>query len=329
MKEKITIVTGAAGFIGSAYVWKLNSLGVNDIIVVDELDSSEKWRNLQPLSFLDYLHKDEFLRKVQDGKLGFQPSSIIHLGACSSTTERDANFIIENNYRYTKSIIEYCLKKKLRCIYASSAATYGDGSAGYTDDIGSLDRLAPLNLYGYSKQLLDKWVVQSGILNKVVGLKFFNVYGPNEYHKGPMRSVAVQAFEQIKKTGKVRLFKSYKDGFPDGGQKRDFVYVKDCVDVIHWFSKHPKKNGIFNLGSGKARTWNDLAQAVFAALNLPSNIEYIEMPQELKSQYQYYTEADLSNLRSVGVSYKFSTLESGVKDYVQNYLEKGSPYLMP
>lgn len=321
------VVTGGAGFIGSALVWKLNQLGRTDITVVDELGVDEKWQNLASLRFADYLHKDEFLRRIEGDHGSKQPDAIVHLGACSSTTERDADFLMRNNYRYTRTLAEWCLARDVRFIYASSAATYGDGARGYSDADDVTPSLLPLNKYGYSKQLFDLWALQTGALRKIVGLKFFNVYGPNEYHKGDMASVVFKAFHQIREHGVVRLFKSQRADFPDGGQQRDFIYVKDCVDAIAWLIEHRDTAGLFNLGAGVARTWNDLANAVFAAMGLPPRIEYIDLPETLRGRYQYFTQADMYKLRATSCPINFASLEDSVRDYVQGYLMQPRPYL--
>ena len=313
------IVTGAAGFIGSAIVWKLNSVGQENIIIVDELGFEEKWKNLAGLKFHDFINKDVFIQNIEKG-LNINLKSIIHMGANSSTTEKDADYLIKNNYEYSKTLAKYSFKNNLRFIYASSAATYGDGSFGFNDDEKKLNSLRPLNMYGYSKQLFDLWVINQGWMDKVVGLKYFNVYGPNEYHKGDMRSVVHKAFEQILNTGKVKLFKSGNPDFKDGEQKRDFIYIKDAVDMTLFFLENKDKNGIFNIGSGKARTWNDLVTALFNAMGKPVNIEYIEMPEHLAEKYQYFTEANLDKLKKAGYIKKQFSLEEGVTDYVKNYL---------
>ncbi|MGD8779941.1 MAG: ADP-glyceromanno-heptose 6-epimerase [Ignavibacteria bacterium] len=316
------IVTGGAGFIGSVAVWKLNEMGKKNIIIVDELGSEDKWKNLNGLEYADIFHKNDFYKQVVDDSLAFGIDAIIHLGACSSTTEKDADYLVQNNFRYSVELAKYSLPRKIRFIYASSAATYGDGSAGYNDNIDEMEKLRPLNMYGYSKHLFDMWLKNNNILNKVVGLKYFNVYGPNEYHKGDMRSVVHKAYEQIKETGRVKLFKSYKDDYKDGEQLRDFIYVKDAVDMSLYFLKNKNQNGLYNIGTGKARNWNDLVTAVFNAMNEPVKIEYIDMPENLREKYQYFTEANLHNLRRAGYDKKITTLEDGVKDYVQNYLMK-------
>jgi ADP-L-glycero-D-manno-heptose 6-epimerase len=321
------IVTGGAGFIGSAFVWKLNQEGIDNIIIVDRLGTSEKWKNLVNLRFVNYIHKDDFLEMMDTDMVPFKIDAIIHMGACSSTTERDADYLWHNNFVYTKMMAEWALERDVRFIYASSAATYGDGTQGFSDHHKTIDELKPINMYGYSKQVFDLWVLRQKLEHKVAGIKFFNVFGPNEYHKGDMSSVILKAFHQIKETGKVKLFKSYKKEYEDGGQMRDFVYIKDCVKVMWWLYKNPKANGIFNVGTGKARTWNDLIKAVFTAMKKKTNIEYIAMPEALRNQYQYFTEAEMGKLKKAGCPVKFSSLEESVRDYVVNYLQKTDPHL--
>ena len=316
------VVTGGAGFIGSAVVWKLNLEGIDDIVIVDSLGSSMKWKNLVNGRFVDYLDRDDFLELVLDDKVPFNVDAIVHMGACSSTTERDAAFLMENNYRYTAQLAQWAVDKDIQFIYASSAATYGDGSRGFSDDdIVSAD-LAPINMYGYSKQLFDRWALRNGLEKNITGIKFFNVFGPNEYHKGDMRSVIHKSFGQIREAGQVQLFKSHRPDFRDGEQKRDFIYVKDCVAVIWWLLQNRDVTGIFNLGTGHARTWNDLIKAVFAAMDIASRIEYIEMPESIRPQYQYFTEAKMDKLLMAGCPVQFSLLDDAVLDYVVNYLQK-------
>ena len=321
------IVTGGAGFIGSAFVWRLNREGIRDIIIVDQLGTDDKWKNLVGLTFTDYIHKNEFIEMVIADEVPFEVSSVVHMGACSSTTERDADYLWENNYLYSREVADWALRHNARFIYASSAATYGDGSSGFSDDHEIISRLKPSNMYGYSKQVFDLWVLKNKLENKMAGIKFFNVYGPNEYHKGDMVSVIYKAFHQIQETGKVRLFKSYKKEYPDGGQMRDFIYVKDCANVMWWLLENPSVNGIYNLGTGRARTWNDLIAAVFSSMGRKTNIQYIEMPESLRNQYQYFTQAQMDKLKKTGCHVNFSSLEDSVRDYVTNYLQNADPYL--
>ncbi len=320
------VVTGGAGFIGSAMIWQLNQQGRTDLLVVDELGSSSKWQNWVGLRFDDYLHKDEFLRRLLSGELP-NIEAIIHMGANSSTTETDVEALMATNYAYTRELATYCLARDIRFIYASSAATYGDGLAGYVDTEAHTPSLRPLNAYGYSKHLFDLWAMSHGAADRIVGLKFFNVFGPNEYHKGDMASVVYKAVGQIEQEGKVRLFESHRYGIGHGEQRRDFVYVKDCVRVMSWLVEHPEVNGLFNLGTGVARSFKDLVLATFAALGREPAIEYIPMPTNLRDRYQYFTEADMSKLRATGCPTDFGSLEDSVKDYVQGYLTQPIPYL--
>jgi ADP-L-glycero-D-manno-heptose 6-epimerase len=321
------IVTGGAGFIGSAMIWKLNTLGIENILVVDNLASTDKWKNLVNLRYADYLHKDQFLKFMAEGDDPFGTTAIVHMGACSSTTELDADYLMENNYRYTQVLCRFALKHDVRFLNASSAATYGEGENGFADDHDRLGRLQPLNMYGYSKHLFDLWAQRAGILDRLASIKFFNVFGPNEYHKGDMMSVICKAYKQIRDTGRMRLFKSYRPEYPNGGQMRDFVYVKDCVDILWWLLEHREVNGVFNVGTGIARTWNDLAKSVFTAMGRRPDIEYIEMPESIRDKYQYLTRADMGKLRAAGYTAPATSLEDAAKDYVENYLAKADQYL--
>ena len=313
------VVTGGAGFIGSAIVWRLNQLGNDNILIVDELGIDEKWKNLTSLKFADYMNQWEFFDKIES-EIDFNIEAIIHMGANSSTTEKDADHLIENNYEYTKSLALYSVKKNIRFIYASSAATYGDGSLGFVDNEAEINLLRPLNMYGYSKQLFDLWAIGNKLTDKIAGIKYFNVYGPNEYHKEDMRSVVNKAYDQIKETGKVKLFKSENPLYKDGEQKRDFIFIKDAVEMTLFFLFNREKNGIYNVGSGKARTWNALVKSIFNALDKPINIDYVELPDHLKTKYQYFTEADISKIKKAGYTQPSFSLEDGVTDYVKNYL---------
>ncbi|MFA4967565.1 MAG: ADP-glyceromanno-heptose 6-epimerase [Candidatus Margulisiibacteriota bacterium] len=316
------IVTGGAGFIGSCFISKLNQEGEKEIIVVDRAGADREWKNLAGKAYLDYLNKDEFIKSVSEGKFPPAVKAVFHIGACSSTTEQNTNYLKENNFEYSRKLAEWSLKNNIQFYYASSAATYGDGSNGYSDEDSAIPSLKPLNLYGKSKQNFDLWLLNKGLTDKVVGWKYFNVFGPNEYHKGDMRSMILKGYEQIKHDGKLRLFKSYRKDYRDGEQKRDFIYVKDTVNLMYEFYRNPKVKGIYNLGTGSARSWNDLARAIFSALKMPPNIEYIEMPEILKDKYQYFTEADLNKLKKTGLPVKLTSLEDAVADYVNNYLER-------
>ncbi len=326
MKSKI-VITGGCGFIGSGILWALNKEGLDDIIVVDELNSKEREKNIAGLKFNDLIDRDDFISKILDGSLNsLKIDAIFHLGACSSTTERDLGYLIENNYNYSRNLARFSLKNDIRFIYASSAATYGDGSLGFNDNdsIDVLSKLKPLNYYGYSKQWFDIWARHSGALDSMVGLKYFNVYGPNEYHKEDMRSFVLKAYEQIKNKGEVRLFKSYRDGLADGEQLRDFIYLKDAVKMSLLFLNNRDLSGIYNIGTGKANSFDHLVEAVFKALKLKPNIKYIEMPEALKEQYQYFTQANIKKIKEAGYSDDLYDFDSAVKDYVKNYLEPGA-----
>jgi len=311
------VVTGAAGFIGSCMISRLNTEGIGDIIAVDVLRKNDKWKNLRHLSFSDYLDRGMLMNYLVDAQ---NIEAIIHMGACSSTTEPDASYLMENNYRFTLQLAEYAINNNIRFIYASSAATYGDGSEGYDDDENLLYELTPLNMYGYSKHLFDLKAFERGWLDKIAGLKFFNVYGPNEYSKGDMASVVFKAFNQIRQTGKVKLFKSHHADYRDGEQMRDFVYVKDILNIVWFLLQNEDVNGLFNCGSGRARSFKDLVTATFNAMEKPVDIEYIDMPATLRSRYQYFTEAKMQKLYRKGYSHIPDTLEKGIADYVKNYL---------
>ncbi len=322
------IVTGGAGFLGSAMVWQLNRMGVHDIIVVDNLGESGKWRNLRNLTYTDYFHKDAFMEMILHGEEPWEsPAGVIHMGACSSTTVQDADYLWENNLRYSQTLCAWALERGIRFINASSAATYGDGSHGFDDDPEQLETLRPLNPYGYSKHRFDIWARDRGLLADIVSLKFFNVFGPNEYHKADMRSMVCKAYGQIREHGSLKLFKSHREDYGDGGQKRDFVYVKDCATLMAWFLENPGVNGLFNVGTGKARTWNDLAAAVFAVMGSEGRIEYIPMPEAIRHSYQYHTEAKVDRLRDAGAPVPSTTLEDAVAEYVREYLASTDPYL--
>lgn len=323
------VVTGGAGFIGSALIWRLNEMGLTDILVIDNLAATEKWRNLNARHIADYMHRDAFPDWLAGH--GEEVEAIFHMGACSTTTERDVDHLMRLNFAYSKALWAWGAAQGGRLVYASSAATYGDGSQGYADDEAGLGALRPLNAYGFSKHLFDRWAVTHAARGhnpaQWAGLKFFNVYGPGEYHKGAMASVVYHAFGQAEREGRVRLFKSGRPDVADGEQKRDFVYVKDCVAVMAWLLEHPEVSGLFNLGTGEARTFRDLAASTLGALGVPERIEYVDMPDELGARYQYYTRAEMGKLRKAGYDAPFTSLEDGVADYVGRYLDTDDPYL--
>jgi ADP-L-glycero-D-manno-heptose 6-epimerase len=323
-KPQRILVTGGAGFIGSALVWALNQVGQENIVVTDCLHTDEKWKNLVPLKFADYMDAADLLSRIESKaeSLG-RFDAVFHLGANSATTEKDAGHLMKNNFEYTKVLAHWTLAQNARFIYASSAATYGDGAQGMDDKMGDLTMLRPLNMYGYSKHLFDLYAQRAGIARRIVGLKYFNVYGPNENHKGDMRSLVNKAFDQIRATGKVQLFKSHRPEYKDGEQMRDFLYVKDAVAMTLFLASNPLAGGLYNIGTGQAHTWIQLVNAIFAALDLPPNIEFVDMPVHLRDKYQYHTCADISKLRSSGYNGTVTALEVAVKDYVQNYMAPG------
>jgi len=320
------ILTGANGFIGSCFLWKLNSAGIDDVIIVDTPEVVTKSRNLSGKKFKDYLSRETLINRLEEGNF-HEIEFVVHLGACTDTTERDAAYLKRNNLEYSQYLLKWCLQNHKQFHYASSASIYGNGKQGYSDDLSKLNSYQALNFYGDSKLSFDKWLVAEKLADNVVGYRYFNVFGPNEYHKGEMRSMVGKAYEQIAKGGAVNLFASTRPGYPNGSEERDFVYVKDVCEVMFFFLEHPELRGIFNVGSGKARSFKDLIEAVFKALKKPPQINYIPMPENLKGQYQYYTQADLTNLRAAGCPVPFRSLEDSVADYVLNHLSKPNPYL--
>ena len=322
MNEETIIVTGAFGFIGTNLVRALNAEGYTNLLLTDHLGCSEKWRNMRTLNFEEYLDRQDFLPLVLNSKLP-KVKAIFHLGACSSTTEKDSAFLMENNYRYTKVLASWAAENKVPMVLASSAATYGNGEFGYSDDDKDNSKYMPLNMYGMSKHLFDKWALSHKLyaVPGLVGLKFFNVYGPYEDHKGDMRSVVWKSYHKIKECGYTELFRSYRSEYKDGEQVRDFIYVNDVVNVMLYFFKHPELCGLYNCGTGIPRCWNDLVKAVFAAMHKECDIRYIDMPEHLQGKYQYHTCAVMNKLRAAGYDKEFTSLEDGVKDYVQNYLD--------
>lgn len=322
--DQLIVITGAAGFIGSCVVRYLNDKGLTNLLLVDDIKKTEKWKNLLRKNFVDFISKEEIFQWLEGREK--EVKAFIHLGACSDTLELDGNYLMENNYRFSVKLATYALTHGKRFIYASSAATYGDGSSGFQDDHATLDVLKPLNLYGYSKHLFDLWLKREGVLDKIVGLKYFNVFGPNEYHKGRMASMVYKMLPHVAKEGVVRLFKSSEpEKFKDGDQCRDFIYVKDVVKMTCDFLDNTN-SGIFNIGRGEPTTWNALARALFKALNKTPHIEYIAMPDDLASQYQNYTCASMEKYSKAhgfkeAVPFQF-TIEEAVIDYVQKYLLK-------
>lgn len=314
------VVTGGAGLIGSAVIWALNRRGLDDILVVDRLDTSEKWRHLVPLRFADYVDADAFAEAFDAGACG-DVRTIVHLGACSSTTERDAAYLMRNNYEYTKRLATRAAERGVRFVYASSAATYGGLEEGLSEDV-DLRSLRPLNAYAFSKSAFDLYARRTGLAERCCGIKYFNVFGPNEDHKGEMRSVVLKAYEQIRQTGIVKLFKSYRPDFADGEQRRDFIYVKDAAEMtVHLASAGA--NGIVNVGSGMAQTWLSLVRPIFRALRVPERIEFVDMPEQLRGKYQYSTCASIERLRASGYERPIAPLADAVTDYVTAYLVPG------
>jgi ADP-L-glycero-D-manno-heptose 6-epimerase len=317
------VVTGGAGLIGSAVLWALNRRGWEDILVVDRLDASEKWKHLVPLRFADYLDADEFERCMAAGRSFGDVRTVFHLGACSSTTENDAEYLLRNNYEYTKRIALWAIEQDARFVYASSAATYGALDAELSDE-ADLHVLQPLNAYAYSKHLFDLYALRTGLDQRTCGLKYFNVFGPNEDHKGEMRSLVQKACEQIREIGSVRLFKSHRAEYRDGEQQRDFIYVKDAVEMTLHLAES-NATGLFNVGSGTPHTWLQLVRPIFHALELPERIEFVEMPPELRGKYQYYTCARMARLYATGYDRPITPLADAVTDYVTNYLVPQRP----
>ena len=317
------LVTGGAGFIGSALIWELNRRGLRNILVADHLRTTEKWKNLVPLQFEDYLEASALESGIDERDPALKDvRTIFHLGACSATTETDAAYLIHNNYEYTKKLAEWCLETKARFVYASSAATYGGLEEGLNES-RPLSSLRPLNMYGYSKHLFDCYAERKGFQNLITGIRYFNVFGPNEDHKEDMRSVVHKAYHQILETGSVKLFKSYRPEFADGCQRRDFLYVKDAVRMTIFLAENTRAGGLYNVGTGTSRTWLDLATAIFAALGRPPRIEFVDMPERLQGKYQYFTQAEIGRIRALGYTDEMTSLEDAVKDYVLNYLAPG------
>ncbi len=314
------IITGAEGFIGSCLVARLNELGYNDLVLVDDFTKGPRSHNLTGKKYKEKIHRPLFFKWLDENENGVQ--FIFHIGARTDTTEKDEEIFRLLNFDFSQKLWNACVRYGLPLVYASSAATYGNGEMGYNDDETELDKLHPMNPYGHSKNNFDKWALaQQEKPFFWAGLKFFNVYGPNEYHKERMASVILHAFGQIKESGKIKLFRSHRPDYKDGEQKRDFIYVKDLCEVCIYFMLTRKYSGIYNLGTGHARTWNDLGKAIFTAMGIPVNIEYVDIPEDIRETYQYFTEATMHKLKAAGYDKEFTTVEEGVKDYVQNYLE--------
>ena len=324
------IITGGAGMIGSIIAWHLNTkLGRDDLVIADHITHEAQWQNLVHRQYVEYLDKDQLFDYLDGNE---EVTAVIHMGAISATTETDFNKLVEANIHYSQDLWSWCTENEVPFFYASSAATYGDGSAGYDD--ANIDKLRPLNAYGYSKHFFDQWVLKQTPENSPpvwAGFKFFNVYGPNEYHKKRMASVAYHTFNQFSETGTMQLFKGTKSGIKDGEQLRDFVYVKDAAAIVAHFmtaahSKKPAPNAIYNIGTGSARSFKDLSQNVMESMGKAPHITYIDMPEDLRGKYQYFTEAKMTKLRKAGYTTPMTTLEDGMKDYVQNYLMQADAY---
>jgi len=317
------LVTGGAGFIGSAIIWGLNKRGIHDILLVDRTTDPQSKKNLSGLSYSKYVQKDEFIATIINSAQHEDTDVIFHMGACSDTTETNEQYLVENNFEYTKHLAKFAIKNSIKFIYASSSATYGDGSAGYIDNLDTILTLKPLNLYGKSKQDFDIWAFQNKLFDKIVGLKFFNVFGPNEYHKGNMRSLICKGYHEIIETGKLSVFKPYREDYKNGEQVRDFVYIKDVIDMVLFFLDNLTLSGIFNIGSGTPSSFNSLGTKIFDALNITKNIEYINMPISIRDKYQYCTETGIGKIIEAGYDNSIRALTDSVQDYVKNYLQPG------
>jgi ADP-L-glycero-D-manno-heptose 6-epimerase len=325
-----TLVTGGAGFIGSNLVRALNDRGLDNVLIVDRLGTSGKWSNLVPLRYADYVEAEDFIARYEAEPESFgRIGTVFHLGACSATTETDATYLVHNNFEYSKRLARVALERGARFVYASSAATYGARERELRESIPAHE-LRPLNMYGYSKAMFDTYAARNGWFDSIVGLKFFNIFGPGEAHKGTMRSLVHKAFGEIRETGRVRLFKSYKPEFPDGGQKRDFLYVEDAVAMAIHLAENPTACGLYNIGSGEAHTWVELVTPIFETLGLPVAIEYVEMPDAIRDKYQYFTQAELERLRESGYRERITPLADAVAAYVRILADaSGVPSLSP
>ena len=322
--SSLIAVTGAAGFIGSVMISALNQAGYENIVAVDDLGSGQKFKNLRAKSYRSVISPERFLEALTAKSI--KPNIVIHLGAITDTAESDVDLMLQRNTEYTTRLARWCLENGSRFVYASSASVYGDGKRGFSDADSLTPQLMPLNGYGYTKWLFDAIAIREEWSNHIVGLRFFNVFGPNEYHKGRMASVVWHAYNQIKSTAQLQLFRSHVPEYADGGQMRDFVYVKDVVACMLWFMHNADVNGIYNLGTGKARSFADLAGSVFAAMNVTPEIEFVDTPENIRNAYQYFTEADLSKLRAIGYTAPFTSLEDATADYIKQYLTDSNPY---
>jgi ADP-L-glycero-D-manno-heptose 6-epimerase len=320
------VVTGGAGFIGSVLAKHISGNISKEILIVDKFTKTNKWKNILNLKFYDFMDRDEFIKKIRTRELNMKIDLILHMGACASTTETDVSFLMEQNFFYSKDLMHYAFEKAIPFIYASSASVYGDGENSFVDDDNLHINYKPLNPYGFSKWIFDSYVINNNFSKDIVGLRFFNVFGPNEYHKENMSSVIYKAYPLAKKEGVVRLFRSTVEGMEDGGQRRDFIYIKDIIKVLDFFINNKKLKGIFNVGTGKASSFNDLGKALLKSLDKEPIIEYFDMPENIVSTYQNFTQADLTKLRKAGYKEDFYSLENAIYDYVNNYLEKNKTY---
>lgn len=318
-------VTGSAGFIGSVVMHALIERGGEDVLVVDTMGSGQKFKNLRAKPIKEIIAPENFLKALANGD--YKPSAIIHMGAKTDSAELDVDLLVRMNTTFTRALARLSMAKGIRFIYASAASVYGDGAFGFSDSDELTPKLLPPNGFAFSKWLFDVEAIRAGWQQKIAGLRFFNVFGPNEYHKGRMASVVYRSYRQVLEHHRLQLFQSHKKGCDDGEQRRDFVYVFDVARVILWFLDHPEANGIFNLGTGEARTFNDLAKAIFSGLEMPQKIEYIPTPEDIRASYQYFTEADLTRLRAAGCDIAFTPLETAVDDYIRNYLTKDNPHV--